>query len=78
MTLYIIFSLDAQRSQSVASAICQCNTIHWHKWLLKWKYIHIMRFSVAYWDTWNDNFAFSMQGEDIIKHTDGKHHMFII
>ena len=26
--------------------------------ILKWKFIYIMTFRVAHWDTWDDNFAF--------------------
>ena len=33
-----------------------------------------MTFSIARWD---DHFVFSMQGEDIIEHTDDECHMFI-
>ena len=33
--------------------------------------LHIMTFSVAYWNTWGDSFCFSMQGESVIEHTNG-------
>ena len=31
----------------------------------KQNHIYILTFYVAHWDTWDDSFMFSMQGEDI-------------
>ena len=32
----------------------------------KWKIIYIMTYSVVHWNTWDDSFAISMQGEILL------------
>ena len=38
-------------------------------------FFSIMIISEAYWDIWDDNVCSSMQGEDVIEHTNAKCHL---
>ena len=84
-TPFIVFSLtynickgpklDAYNSQSVVPINCQYDIICPQQQLFKLKEHYITTFSVTYWDTLDDILRFSMQGGDVIKHTNGKCHV---
>jgi len=43
---------------------------------VKWYIIYIKTCNVAQWDTWDDGLCFSMQGVDILEHTNGERRVF--